>query len=59
MKLSYRGVSYESADSMVESSTHEITGKYRGVPVRFGAPVVIRKNPVQLTYRGNSYLGMR
>lgn len=57
MKLTYRGQHYEASTFSDRVSESIVTGKYRGLPVRFASPV--RVNPaasdLTLRYRGNVY----
>lgn len=57
MKLTYRGVSYDYNPPVVQTSTTDDVGKFRGVDIRFRT---IQKAPVQqptldLLYRGVAY----
>ena len=57
MKLCYRGVEYDYNPPMLEVSEGELTGKYRGCPIRFS---YVRHLPIpqpvaELKYRGNAY----
>jgi hypothetical protein len=57
MKLTYRGVSYEYNPIVVETTTGEVAGKYRGLDWRFRnlekPPILVPTN--NLTYRGVTY----
>jgi hypothetical protein len=61
MKLSYRGANYEMTVSSIETTESETIGKYRGVAVRFSAPVgtPTPQSAMRLNYRGAAYLGFR
>jgi hypothetical protein len=57
MKLTYRGVTYESNPTVVETNTATVGGKYRGLDWRFRN---LKKAPIlqpilNLKYRGVSY----
>lgn len=56
MKLTYRGQHYEASTFSDRVSESIVTGKYRGLPVRFASPT--RVNPAcdqTLRYRGTDY----
>jgi hypothetical protein len=57
MELCYRGISYESEPSFVETKEAEVAGKYRGLDWRFRnlkkAPILLPTT--NLTYRGVTY----
>ncbi|AOY81010.1 MULTISPECIES: DUF4278 domain-containing protein [Moorena] len=57
MKLSYRGVSYQSEPSTLEVSEGEIGGTYRGHSwkVHRIKHNPWRKSPANMTYRGVTY----
>ena len=57
MKLTYRGISYEYNPVVVETTTGQVGGKYRGLDWRFRN---LKKPPIlaprfNLTYRGVTY----
>ncbi|KPQ36976.1 MAG: protein of unknown function (DUF4278) [Phormidesmis priestleyi Ana] len=57
MKLTYRGVEYDSNPPMLEVTESEMGGKYRGQPFRY---TYVRHVPIpqpveRLTYRGAAY----
>ncbi len=57
MKLSYRGISYETKSHLVDTTMGQIVGKYRGANLRSRSPqkVSVQRNRARLTYRGISY----
>lgn len=61
MKLSYRGIAYSSSSSVLEVSACELSGTYRGVPIKFSAQLkpYAPNSVVRLSYRGVDYLGLR
>lgn len=61
MQLVYRGSTYQMMPATIESSDTELTGKYRGLPTMFQAPMGVAQPQAVavLTYRGNRYLRLR
>lgn len=61
MKLSYRGIAYSASAPVLEVSDCELSGKYRGVPLKFSTQLkpCVPNSMVRLSYRGVDYLGMR
>jgi len=57
MKLTYRGIQYENNTPVVETTTGEVAGKYRGLDWRFhGLKKQLHLQPrANLTYRGITY----
>lgn len=58
MKLSYRGVSYETESSMPEVTEGEVGGLYRGQAWRVHRPTPSRRRYtalIDLIYRGVAY----
>ena len=57
MKLSYRGVSYNSNPTVIATGESEVAGKYRGSSLKFHVAQTVntlqRKN--SRTYRGVHY----
>jgi len=56
MRLSYRGVIY-SSDATLDMPVSEVSGKYRGVSLRFraAAELPLPEEAPQLRYRGAPY----
>ncbi len=57
MKLTYRGISYESNPVPTPNKTLELTGQYRGVHWRLNNTLThpMEAPPAQLMYRGVTY----
>jgi len=57
MKLTYRGVQYETNTPVVETTESQVVGKYRGLDWRFhGLNQQLHLQPrANLTYRGITY----
>ncbi len=57
MKLTYRGVQYETNTPVVETTESQVAGKYRGLDWRFhGLKKQLHLQPrANLTYRGITY----
>lgn len=57
MRLSYRGIEFESGVSVATTSELGISGKYRGQAVAFRRPQVpTMDSAIALQYRGTRYL---
>lgn len=58
MKLTYRGVSYQSSATNLEMMESEIGGKYRGVDFKFRQKkaILIPHSSLRLKYRGVTHL---
>jgi hypothetical protein len=56
MILTFRGHRYESTCNEIAVVESEVTGMYRGNPVKFSAHRASTPAPVRLTYRGTSYI---
>lgn len=56
MTLTFLGQRYESTCNELTSVETDLTGKYRGNPVKISAARVATPAHVRLTYRGASYV---
>lgn len=56
MTLTFLGQRYESTCNEIASVETEVTGKYRGNPVKIAAARAAAPAHVRLTYRGTSYV---
>jgi hypothetical protein len=56
MNLTYRGISYITTSTSIETSDRPIVGQYRGAVLHFAEPQTQASTDVQLSYRGATYL---